>query len=61
MVTFSTEGGAHISQVALTVRGTVPGMSNEDFTAAAEGAKDGCPVSKALAGNVDLTLDAALS
>jgi len=61
VVTFSTEGGAHISKVALTVRGTVPGMSKEDFTAAAEGAKDGCPVSKALAGNVDLTLEAALS
>ena len=60
VVTFSTEGGAHISKVVLTVRGTVPGMSEEDFASTAAQAKDGCPVSKALAGNVDISLDAAL-
>lgn len=61
VVTFSTDGGAHIAGVALTVRGTVPGISEEDFKAAAEQAKDGCPVSKALTGNVAITLDAALA
>lgn len=61
VVTFSLDGGAHIAGVALTVRGTVPGISEEDFVEQADGAKDGCPVSKALAGNVPITLDAALA
>ena len=59
-VTFSTDGGAHVSGVALHVRGRVPGMSEEDFRASAETAKDGCPISKLIAGNVEITLDAAL-
>ena len=45
---------------ALTVRGVVPGISEPDFVAAAEAAKDGCPISRALAGNVELSVDAAL-
>lgn len=61
VVTFSTDGGAHISKVALTVRGTVPGVSEGDFLEAAEGAKDGCAVSKLVAGNTELTLDASLA
>ena len=60
-VTFSTDGGPHIANVALTVRGRVPQISEEDFKSAAAAAKDGCPVSKALAGSVPITLDAALS
>ena len=43
----------------LTVRGEVDGLSAEKFAAAAQAAKAGCPVSKALTG-VDITLDAAL-
>ena len=61
VVTISLEGGAHISKVALTVRGNVPGISEQDFLEAAEGAKDGCPVSKLMAGNTELTLDAGLA
>jgi lipoyl-dependent peroxiredoxin len=38
----------------------VEGMSEEDFVAAAEQAKTGCPVSQALAA-VEITLDAALA
>jgi len=38
----------------------VPGISEDDFRAAAEDAKVNCPVSKALAG-VEISLDAALS
>jgi len=57
-VTF--QPGEGITGVHLTVRGTVPGMSAEDFVAAAEGAKVGCPVSKALAGTT-ITLDASLA
>jgi lipoyl-dependent peroxiredoxin len=44
----------------LTVRGVVPGMSEADFVTAAEAAKDGCPISQALKGNVALSVDAAL-
>jgi lipoyl-dependent peroxiredoxin len=57
-VTF--QPGAGITGIALTLRGTVPGMSAEDFAAAAEDAKVNCPVSKALAGTT-ITLDAALA
>jgi osmotically inducible protein OsmC len=45
---------------ALTVIGRVPGATEEAFQAAAEAAKDGCPISRALAGNVELSVDATL-
>ncbi len=44
----------------LTVRGRVTGMNNDRFRPIAEGAKDGCPISRALVGNVAVSLDAAL-
>ena len=53
--------GTGITKSALSVRGTVPGVDEDAFRSAAEGARDGCPVSKALAGNVELTLEAALA
>jgi osmotically inducible protein OsmC len=53
--------GTGITKVALTVRGTVPGIDEAAFVEAAEAAKVGCPVSKALAGVPELTLDAALA
>ena len=53
--------GEGITKIALTVRGTVPGVDEDAFVAAAEGAKVGCPVSKALAGVPEITLDAALA
>lgn len=56
-VTF--QPGEGITGVHLTVRGTVPSMSAEDFAAAAEGAKTGCPVSQALTGTT-ITLSATL-
>lgn len=59
-VTFSTDGGAHVSQVALRVRASVPGMSADDFHETAAAAKDGCPISKLVAGNVEISLDAEL-
>ena len=52
--------GTGITGSALTVRGVVPGISAEDFAAAAEEAKVGCPVSQALTG-VPITLDASLA
>ncbi|POM24307.1 Peroxiredoxin OsmC [Actinomadura rubteroloni] len=56
-VTF--QPGEGITGIVLTVRASVPGISAEDFAAAAQGAKENCPVSKALTGTT-ITLDAAL-
>ena len=53
--------GTGITKVALTVRGSVPGIDEAAFVEAAEAAKVGCPVSKALAAVPELTLDAALA
>lgn len=53
-------GGFRITGVALKVRGAVSGIDEQAFLAAAEGAKAGCPVSKALTGTT-ITLDAALA
>jgi osmotically inducible protein OsmC len=52
--------GTGITKSALTVVGSVPGMDEASFEEAAEAAKEGCPVSSALKGNVELTLDARL-
>jgi osmotically inducible protein OsmC len=60
-VTFEKlEAGWTVVSSALTVLGHVPGATHESFRQAAEGAKDGCPISRALAGNVELTVDATL-
>jgi lipoyl-dependent peroxiredoxin len=60
-VTFDKlEAGWRVVSSALTVNGRVPGMSKEDFLAAAESTKDGCPISVALAGNVALSVKATL-
>lgn len=56
-----TDNGFAITQVAISVRGTVPGADADAFSKAAEGAKDGCPVSKLFAGNTEITLDASLA
>jgi osmotically inducible protein OsmC len=52
-------GGFKLTGIKLTVRGEVDGLNAEQFAQAAQTAKEGCPVSKALA-SVDITLDAAL-
>jgi lipoyl-dependent peroxiredoxin len=44
----------------LTVRGRVPGVDEEQFRSIAQGAKDGCPISRALKGNVELSVEAVL-
>jgi len=49
-----------ITKMKLVVRGKVPGMDQAGFAAAAEAAKEGCPVSNALKGNVAFELDAKL-
>ena len=52
--------GFKITTMRLEVRGKVPGIDQAKFVAAAEGAKQGCPVSGALQGNVAFELDAKL-
>jgi lipoyl-dependent peroxiredoxin len=58
--TVTFQPGEGITQIALTVEGIVPGMDEAAFREAAETAKANCPVSKALAGVPQITLDARL-
>ena len=59
--TVTFQPGQGIVRIALTVVGAVPGLDAAGFEAAAEGAKANCPVSKALAGVPEITLDASLA
>ena len=59
--TVTFQPGEGITKGVLTVRGTVPGMDESAFKDEAEGAKENCPVSKALAGIPDVTLEASLA
>lgn len=52
-------GGWSITKDALTMKATVPDISEEEFAELAEGAKKGCPVSKVL--NCEITLDYTLN
>jgi len=52
--------GTGITKSALSVKAAVPGLDAEAFHAAAEDARKNCPVSQALAGVPEITLDAAL-
>src|SRR5215213_5549732 len=52
--------GAGITKIALEVRGTVPGLDEAAFEQAAAEARDGCPVSKALASVPEITVRATL-
>src|SRR5688572_17788939 len=53
--------GFKITRMRLEVRGEVPGIDQAAFAKAAEAAKEGCPVSQALKGNVPFELDARLA
>jgi lipoyl-dependent peroxiredoxin len=60
-VTFDKVGeGFKVTQSALEVRGVVEQIDEQAFRDAAEGAKDGCPISQALKGNVELKVKATL-
>lgn len=59
--TFDKVGdGFKVTSVRLHVRGRVPGADEAAFMKAANAAKDGCPISRALKGNVDISLEAML-
>src|SRR5579885_2740853 len=59
--TVTFQPGEGITKIALTVEGRVPGIDENAFREAAEGAKANCPVSKALSGVPEITLDARLA
>ena len=59
-VTLSLDDGPKVSSSHITVRGTVPDLDADGFAQAAQGAADNCPVSGALKGNLEITVDAQL-
>ena len=59
--TVTFQPGEGITKIALTVEGRVPGIDAAAFQEAANGAKANCPVSKALAGVPEITLEARLT
>jgi osmotically inducible protein OsmC len=62
VVTFDKlNGGWGVTKSVLRVRGEVPGADEEAFRRAAEDAKENCPISQALKGNVELSVDASLA
>jgi lipoyl-dependent peroxiredoxin len=56
-----TPDGFRMTTMRISVRGQVEGLDEDGFRRAAEDAKENCPVSQALKGNVEVTLDAALA
>jgi lipoyl-dependent peroxiredoxin len=59
--TVTFQPGDGITKIALAVEGRVPGLDAAAFEEAAQDAKENCPVSKALAGVPEITLDAKLA
>ena len=55
------DDGPSITKIELVTVGTVPGIDEAAFKEAAETAKANCPVSKALAGVPEITLEASLA
>jgi lipoyl-dependent peroxiredoxin len=55
------EGLPTIAKIDLDVAGSVPGLDEDAFSSYAEKAKDGCVVSRALAGVPEITLNARLA
>jgi osmotically inducible protein OsmC len=60
--TFEQTGdGYRMTTMRITIRGQVEGLDEDGFRQAAEDAKENCPVSQALKGNVEVSLDAGLA
>jgi osmotically inducible protein OsmC len=57
----NASGGWKVTTSTITVVGDVPGIDLEAFRTIAEDAKENCPISGALKGNVELVLDASLA
>jgi lipoyl-dependent peroxiredoxin len=61
-VTFDQqEAGWKVATSKLTVLGDVPGIDAETFIRIAEDAKDNCPISEAIKGNVEISVEATLA
>jgi len=60
-VTLSLDDGPKVTKSHITVRGDVPGLDADDLVDAAEDAANNCPVSGALKGNLEITVDASLA
>jgi osmotically inducible protein OsmC len=56
-----TPDGFRMTTMRLLIRGQVDGLDDEGFRKAAEEAKENCPVSQALKGNLDVSVDASLA
>lgn len=60
-VTFDqVDGGWKVTTSKLTVKGNVPGIDKATFDRLAEDARDNCPISVALRGNVELSVETTL-
>ena len=55
------DAGWRLTKMELSVTGDVPGIDADAFAEAAAAAKDGCPVSNALKGNVEISVTASLA
>lgn len=55
-----TNAGWTVLSSRITVRGRVPGVDEATFQQQVEAAKDGCPISRALQGNVEMSVEATL-
>ena len=60
VVTFDKLDQWTVTSSAITVRGRIPGIDADRFAEIAEGTKDNCPISRALKGNVALSVEATL-
>jgi osmotically inducible protein OsmC len=58
--TVAFEPGEGVKSSHIAVRGKVPGIDQAGFEEAAAAAGDGCPISGALRGNVEITINATL-
>jgi lipoyl-dependent peroxiredoxin len=54
------DAGPRITSMRLSVRGEVDGVDEDAFRAAAQEAKDGCPVSNALSDRIEISLEASM-
>ena len=63
VVTFDpgAEGGARVTTAELSVIGTVPGLSADQFQDLAKQGEQGCPISNLIRGGAEITLDAKLA
>ena len=57
----NASGGWKVTTSRITVVGDVPGIDLETFRTIADDAKENCPISIALKGNVELVVDASLA